>query len=180
MSSILRLRLKVWAGSCALSLVLSACAHRSVQECQPLTLSQIAAHWAVGGRIAVIGQNPRSSFQGYFEFDHVAQQAFHLRLSGPLGVGGATIDQDTQGVRLTRSGKPTVYAHDLQRLMKSQLGWSVPVHQLSRWLFGQPVDGLRRTMSCFNGQQLPSKIRLQTPSGLVKLSLKHWSFSGGG
>lgn len=98
--------------------------------------------WQLDGRIAL-----RRSDEGWHADLHWQQrdEKFEVRLSGPLGQGGAHLQGDETGVALTLSDRSTYHAADPEELMRQRLGWAVPVQGLRYWVRGLPVPGIAET-----------------------------------
>lgn len=98
-------------------------------------------NWQVQGKLGI--RLPGDSGSLYFNWlQH--PEAFAIHLSGPLGQGaswirGGSPTNNTQQVSLERGQQPPVYADNLETLMHSTLGWSLPVSELYYWVRGIPA-----------------------------------------
>lgn len=95
--------------------------------------------WELEGRIA-LHQNTQG-WQANLQWLQ-RDDEFTIRLSGPLGQGGAYLEGDDTGVALTLSDRSTHRASDPETLMRQRMGWSVPVQGLRYWVRGLPVPHL--------------------------------------
>ncbi|MCC7410658.1 MAG: outer membrane lipoprotein LolB [Gammaproteobacteria bacterium] len=104
-------------------------------------VEQLAAleRWTLAGRVAI-----RTDADAYSASLHWVQDGprYTLRLTGPLGRGAVELRGDAAGIVLRTAGDETVTAQDAQELMRTQLGWSLPVAGLRFWVRGIPDPGL--------------------------------------
>jgi outer membrane lipoprotein LolB len=68
------------------------------------------------------------------------QWGYRIRITGPLGAGGAVIHGDADQVRLERGREEPLVADDPESLAR-QLGWPLPVSALEHWLLARAVPG---------------------------------------
>ena len=142
-------KLEVWlrvilvACSC---LILYSCSIIGGADRQPtvLQLKSSANHeakvvtltdWTARARISV--QTSEDSFSADLNWTQIGT-AYNLRLSGPFGSGALTIRGNNSQVILLTSDGQSFLAGTPEELMLAQLGWSVPLSQLSYWLVGIP------------------------------------------
>jgi len=98
-------------------------------------------HWQVQGKLGI--RLPSDSGSLYFNWRQRPEN-FAIHLSGPLGQGaswirGGSPNNKLQQVSLERGKQPPVYADNLETLMHSTLGWSLPVSELYYWVRGIPA-----------------------------------------
>lgn len=101
-------------------------------------------HWQVQGKLGI--RLPSDSGSLYFNWLQRPEN-FAIHLSGPLGQGaswirGGSQANNLQQVSLERGNQPPVYADNLETLMHSTLGWSLPVSELYYWMRGIPAPGI--------------------------------------
>lgn len=118
--------LRVASLACALGL-LSACSSTPSQPTPP-------GGWGFSGKIGLWAYGEQESANVDWQD---CDSRYLVRLSGPLGVGGALIYGDDQGVSLQRGGEDTLHAESPEALLAS-MGWYLPVSLLRFWLQGQP------------------------------------------
>jgi|GEM_PF-518373 len=100
--------------------------------------------WQVQGKLGI--RLPSDSGSLYFNWLQRPEN-FAIHLSGPLGQGaswirGGSPNNNLQQVSLERGKQPRVYADNLETLMHSTLGWSLPVSELYYWVRGIPSPNL--------------------------------------
>ncbi|MBM7424715.1 lipoprotein insertase outer membrane protein LolB [Spongiibacter marinus] len=90
-------------------------------------------HWHMQGRIGLWqGSQQESSQITWLQCgDHYAK----IRLTGPVGVGGAEIISDPSGAQLTYKGDVRRAAS--AEALAADIGWPVPVSALRHWLRGR-------------------------------------------
>ncbi len=76
---------------------------------------------------------------GSFEWEQTPDRT-SITLLSPLGQVVATIDVMPQITTFMVPGKPPKSAPDAESLIKSQLGWTLPVNGMKEWLQGCAVD----------------------------------------
>ncbi|WP_119329516.1 lipoprotein insertase outer membrane protein LolB [Cysteiniphilum halobium] len=64
------------------------------------------------------------------------KQDFWIQIYGPLGIGATTFSGNHHKVKLKRSNGEIVKSQNLEQLMQSQLGWSIPIEGLYYWARG--------------------------------------------
>lgn len=89
--------------------------------------------WLMQGRIGLWQGNQQESSQ--IRWLQCGEHYSHIRLSGPMGVGGADIISDRSGAQLNYKGE-TRRAQSAEQLA-TDIGWPVPVYALRYWLRGQ-------------------------------------------
>lgn len=151
--------------------------------------------FGVRGRIGV-QTNPRG-FSGGLQWQHAATNDAIL-LYSPLGGQVAQIDTSPARVVLTTSDGKRYEAADAAALTRKTLGWSLPMHGLPDWILGRPSaataheaqwDALGRLVNlqqdgwdieydeyvAVDGQQLPTRIFLESPQVNLKLVIEQWT-----
>ena len=121
-----------------LFILLSAC---SLQSRPPLPAALLAMqdnialqHWQLSGKIGIRSEQQN---QGAYLNWQQCGDAFDIRLSGPLGQGGARLQGTPKQVSL-QTGDQLLHADNPEQLLQQQLGWSMPVSQLVYWVRGMP------------------------------------------
>ncbi len=113
-------------GGAALSLLLSACS--SLPPAAPNT-----HHWQMDGRIGLWQGSQQES--GQLNWLQCGADYSKIRLSSPLGVGGAEIIATATGASADFRGE-TRHAANAESLA-ADIGWPLPVSALRFWLRGQ-------------------------------------------
>ena len=91
--------------------------------------------WQIDGRIAL--NSKEENWQANLEWTHQPQNDL-LKLSGPLGQGGAIIKLTPYNVSIDQGGNDVQSSNEPEKFIAQQLGLSVPVHALSHWIVGLP------------------------------------------
>lgn len=176
-----------------LCLLLSACSgsrHTAPQPLLPLAANSGLQNWKISGKIGL--RTDSDAHSAYINW-HQCGESFDIRLSGPLGQGGARLFGNRIGVRLQTKDDETLYAGSAEQLMQQYLGWSLPVSQLAYWMRGIPspqyafeastagqhfsqqgwqLDFPKLTQ--VDGYQLPSKATAEQLPYKVTLLIKDW------
>ncbi len=151
-------------------------------------------HWQVQGRVGV-----RAGDEGWnASFDWRQQgETYLIRLRGPFGQGAVELAGSAQGVWLTQSGQPAVFARDAETLLEREIGWRLPVSGMSDWLRGLPTaaaqaefawdeqgrlrhlrdNGWQIDYTAYQQAQLmdlPARLTLEREHLRVKLVLDQW------
>lgn len=94
-------------------------------------------HWLLQGRIGLWqGQQQESSQIRWLQ---CGSHDSTIRLSGPMGVGGADIRSTAAGAELHYKGE--VKRADSAEALAADIGWPVPVTALRHWLRGKAAPG---------------------------------------
>lgn len=149
-----------WAWILAVGLWLSGCAIISVPDPVPpgvkspeawrqhrATVRHLA-QWSLQGRAAsgaVLGWTGNVSWRQ-------EGKTFHVRVSGPLGVGGFRADGTLDRVKV-RTSEQTFVTQRPGVLVTKILGWRFPLTSLRYWVLGLPEPGVPAQLSV-NGQGL--------------------------
>lgn len=112
-------------GLTAILCLLSACGTTPSQPKQ-------TSGWGFSGKIGLWAYGEQESAKVDWQD---CDSRYLVRLSGPLGVGGAIVYGDDSGVSLHRGGDDTLHADSPEALLAS-MGWYLPVSLLRFWLKG--------------------------------------------
>lgn len=91
--------------------------------------------WAFNGRIAITSKN--DAWSANINWEHTPTEDF-IKLSGPLGQGGATIQLNANGVTIDQGGGDVKSSTDVENFINQQVGLAVPVNSLRYWVIGLP------------------------------------------
>lgn len=148
-------------------------------------------HWSVQGRVGLWANGQQESANVHWQD---CGERYHIRLSGPLGVGTTIIYGDREQVSLHRGGDPEVSAESPEALLAS-LGWIMPVSALRYWLRGLPdpdaphqqepqADGPITNLTQYGwdisyqpNSQFAERISLQSGDVRLKWLLRDWQSS---
>lgn len=111
------------------------------------------AQWTAQGRIAV--QTETNGGQADFHWSQQDEDHYAIRLQAPLGAGTTWIESNQQGVSLRTSSGDSLYARDVDRLMRRVNGWPLPVSGLRYWVLGLPSADRTYQVSQWNEHGLP-------------------------
>jgi len=195
------------SGFLVLILLLAACGtvpHTAVEEKESARLyasrhDRLAAStsWALDGRLAV--SNEEDGGSGNFRWSQAADSN-RMDFHGALGRGAWRLTAKDGGAELELSDGTVHRAGTIDELVQSQLGWTVPVDNLSWWVRGMSAPGSyhRRTLDeagrllelhqggwsieygryrSFNGVDLPVKVVATRAEWKVKLGVRGWAMS---
>lgn len=124
---------------------------------------------------------------------------YRIHLYGPLGSGSIQIAGVSGSVSLIRSNGQTLTAKSPEALVRTELGWSIPVSGLRYWLRGMPAPGTPPKMvydskkelqtlvqhgwtvhyqsyQDINGLRLPYKLMLENGAFRLKFIFQKWQF----
>lgn len=136
------------------SLCLGGCAIVTIPEPVPPGVKNPAAwrehraavrdlqQWSLQGRAAsgeVLGWTGNISWRQN-------GRTFHVRVSGPLGMGGFRADGTLARVTI-RTGEKTFVTRQPGVLVEKILGWHFPLTSLRYWVLGLPKPGVPATLS---------------------------------
>ncbi len=153
-----------------LALLVSACSNLHQRETLELGGDPAAwqAHrqsvepiedWTLQGKLGL--RSVRESGSGTLYWEQ-RQDAYDIRLSGPLGRGATRISGSQQGVLLEIAGQPPMDARSAEDLLEEQIGWRLPVDSLLYWVRGLPAP------------DSPSRVQLDIDSRLARLTQSGW------
>lgn len=103
--------------------------------------------WAFEGRIAITGKN--DAWSANINWEHAPTEDL-IKLSGPLGQGGALIQLNASGVTIDQGGGDVKSSTDVENFINQQVGLAVPVNSLRYWVIGLP-DKLQAASTISNG-----------------------------
>lgn len=170
----------------------------ALYEVRRETLSTLEG-WSLQGRLAV--SNEEDGGSGTLRW-HQTVRGSRLDFHGALGRGAWTLETGDEGARLQMADGRSYVDHSLKDLVKSQLGWHVPVNALSWWVRGLEAPGgiERRNMGKDgelvelkqsgwliefdryreqDGVLLPSKMVARQNGKTVKLAVRKWVLEPG-
>lgn len=125
---------------------------------------------------------------------HTQSDALRIELSGPFGMGGATVEMNPQGAFL-KVGDQVLRAQTVQHLVTRYMAWPVPVLQMQKWYWGLGTSmkgaefdevgqlkhltdgGWELEYSDYRkvkGILFPYKLRARNGQTLVKLKISQW------
>lgn len=90
--------------------------------------------WGFSGKVGLWAYGKQESANVEWQD---CDNSYLVRLSGPLGVGGALVYGNDSGVSLHRGNDAPLYADSPEALLAS-MGWYLPVSFLRYWLQGLP------------------------------------------
>jgi len=151
--------------------------------------------WTCNGRVAA--NDGKESFSGSLRWRQT-QDAYQIRLSGPLGQGLVEVKGSPQGVTLRTSDQNTFAAPTPEALLDQYFGWRLPVTGLRYWIVGLPMPGLPMADGVLDprgrlerlqqsgwriqylayrqvqGLDLPSKLVLEHPRLSARIVISRW------
>ncbi|MBX9869536.1 MAG: lipoprotein insertase outer membrane protein LolB [Burkholderiaceae bacterium] len=111
--------------------------NQTSQSNQAGTTRHYQDHLQLNGRLTIrYTQNDKEqSITANFEWQQDPSNT-EITLISPTGQIVAKIEQNASGARLQQANQPPHYAANMEALLRSQLGWSLPVAGLRDWLQG--------------------------------------------
>lgn len=94
---------------------------------------QKLAQWQASGVIGIILNHKGESANFIWKQN---KQDFWIQIYGQLGIGATTFSGNNHQVELQRSNGQVSKSQNLEQLMQSQLGWSLPIEGLYYWARG--------------------------------------------
>lgn len=94
--------------------------------------------WTLDGRLGVRLNNEGWSAGLLWE---QSGTAYGIEVLGPLGRKAAQLRGDETGVNLITAKNESYSAQDAEQLMRSLLGWGLPLNGLRYWVLGVPDPG---------------------------------------
>ena len=151
--------------------------------------------WSLEGRLAVRDENDGGS--GYFSWKQ-SDESTRMDFHGAMGRGAWRLVADAQGAVLELSDGSSYRASTVDELVRSRLGWLIPIDALASWVKGIAAPGdeadreLDEAGKLLRLQQqgwvidygryqvvdrvsLPSKMTARQQQRYVKLAVKNWS-----
>ncbi len=156
--------------------------------------------WQLKGKIAFIEPNNRNSFSLVWRVDE-EKQTQHLNLTSYLGINALTLKSTKNNHKIQIEGK-TYQGSDLQALISSLTGLTLPAKALTYWLKGLPYHEqdklvyqastrLPTTLKSYYNKEfwqvsyggykqisnysLATKISIKKENLLIKISINEWS-----
>jgi outer membrane lipoprotein LolB len=150
--------------------------------------------WSMVGRLAV--SNSEDGGSGHFSWKKSSgdsQMDFH----GALGRGAWRLEADEEGAELKLADGTIHHADSIDKLVRKQVGWEIPVDMLSWWVRGlvAPGEYQQRLIDedgnlsellqngwtveygryrIFEGMRLPVKLVARQADWKVKLAISDW------
>lgn len=175
-------------------------AERAREWQQHVTAITALERWAATGRVSV-----RQGRQGWNAALHWTQAAadFRLRIMAPLAQGTWQIEGNSRSVAMTTPQQEYLLAADVETLLQTQLGWTLPVGGARYWLTGIPDpdraydqlqlndEGLLELLAqggwlirvqeyqSVGGYRLPRRLTLERDEVTVRLALTQWQMDAG-
>lgn len=144
--------------------------------------------WAFEGRIAITGKN--DAWSANINWAHTPTEDL-IKLSGPLGQGGALIQLNASGVTIDQGGGDVKSSTDVENFINQQVGLAVPVNSLRYWVVGLPdksqtastiANGFEqvgwknqyKTMQPVSSYVLPRNMTVTSETVKLKLFIDQW------
>ena len=179
---------------------LSGCADKPVLESGTFDYRdqlQALENWEVNGRISI--QTTEDAFSASFQWRKLIDYQ-RIEITGMLGQTYAILDIAPQQTLLTVSDQEPIAARDLDALMWTQLGFTIPVELLTDWIKALPTqttdksiildnEGFIKGMSYLDWRvsykrykkfqdvstiYLPSRVNVTNSRETIKLAVKEW------
>lgn len=172
-----------------LTLLLTACASLKNTDEKPKTIpwqarqaqAQSIKQWDIQGVIGI--KSDQQNFSAHYYWIQQGDN-YTISLYGPLGVGAIKLQGNQHTVTLTSSDGKQYQASNPEQLMQDNVGWSLPVSDLTYWIRALPSPNLahHETLDIYNrltsldqeGWHINYEQYQPTPGGDLpkKLSLK--------
>lgn len=172
------------------ALLVTACL---LSGCSTLPPTQLGESWQLHGRIGLWLEGQQESSQ--LEWLQCGENYSRIRLTGPMGVGGAEIISTAS--RATLNYRNDSRSAASAEALAAEIGWPIPVSALRHWLRGHPAPdseisarmspnsqitelsqhGWRLQFSYRDsepGTPLPEKIEGHSDLARLKLIVKQW------
>ncbi len=184
-------------------LLLSACATTpSLDSQQPSESDRLAwlqqqQEWQFEARFSIRLEDGSGSSGGSGKLSwKQTADSLEMDFYGALGRGAWRLSATPQLATLRLADGRVIQGADIEAILRSELGWDIPIVDFSRWLRGAPakvgdsIDAFGRPQSVFrefwkieyrswmqvDGYSLPKKIELTAPGRRLKLAIKTWEF----
>lgn len=122
------------------------------------------ATWGLTGRLGVDGGDEGGS--GRLDWSDSGNDAT-LRFRGALGQGAWRLDITPDEARLQRSDGSVVTARDVDRLVRQETGWELPVTALAWWVRGLAAPGAPG----------PERMDLNDDGTIAQLEQRDWAIT---
>lgn len=110
----------------------------------PAQAERLAAldRWRLAGKVGL--RTPDDTLSANLDWVQAGQD-YRMLISGPFGTGRSTLEGSPDGVVLiTSDGR--FEAETPEQLMAEQLGWTLPISALDRWVRGLPTPSVPHAM----------------------------------
>jgi len=154
--------------------------------------------WSLEGRLAISNEDDGGS--GQFRWNRNAAGS-RMDFHGALGRGAWQLEADEQGAELSLADGTVHRADSIDRLVRQQVKWEIPVENLSWWVRGLATPGRFRERvldgegnisklqqdgwtieydryRVFEGLSLPVKLTARQGKWKVKLAIRSWDLNG--
>lgn len=154
------------------------------------------SQWRMTGRLAVSDKKEGGS--GHFSWE-TSRSGSRMGFHGALGRGAWQLVADNSGAELELADGTVRRADTVERLVRLQVGWEIPVNNLAWWVRGLAAPGevTRQVIDDqgnltelqqdgwtidygnyrdFEGINLPVKLFARQSDWKVKLAIKEWGF----
>jgi len=101
-----------------------------------LHLLEASPHWSLRGRVAIQAED--EGWNANLSWTK-SEQSQRIQLTGPLGGGVVSLQQDTNGAVLIDSRGNKYSDQNAERLLQQVTGWQLPVEGLQYWVRGQAI-----------------------------------------
>lgn len=150
--------------------------------------------WTARGKIAL--RTPEESESGSLLWQQLGELT-HVRVSGPLGLSTTTVDSDGQTLEIRQGDDYSRWP--IEQYEQQYPGWNLPITALPHWLKGVSdpnlaVEALQldqtgqlpllikqqgwtvkyERFDSFEGQQLPTRLRLAKGETTARIILRDW------
>jgi outer membrane lipoprotein LolB len=156
--------------------------------------AETLSSWHITGAIAA--KKNKKAWSASITWEQLDKNNYLIHLFGPLGGGSITLEKKN-GLLTYQDGHKIEQSPHEEALIYQQTHVSLPVHQLFYWVRGLKAPGDAQLIQrdseghlvqlrqygytvyysnylLINDIALPTKIRLETPGGLVKVVIKQW------
>ena len=111
-------------------------------------------NWSLQGRMAISG--PKDSGSGSLDWTQ-HDETFRFALSAPVSGKTWTLSGDNQHAELTGLRAQTLVGANAAEILGRELGWKVPIAELTYWVRGIRAPGKAEVV--FSADGLPAEIR---------------------
>ena len=99
---------------------------------------QHIAGWRVTGRVAV--HTPDNGWNASVLWDQIDASRYTVKFSGPFRQGVAALQVTPDNVTLSVPDRPVMVAGNAETLLRTELGWEIPMNALRFWMVGLPAN----------------------------------------